>query len=387
MQFADKMQHFDINIFAKLEEKKQQAIARGQIVTNLSVGTPDFPPDQHVVDALCAASADPENFKYSLVDMPQLTTAVQDWYARRYGVSLQPEEITSVYGSQEGISHVFLPFCNPGDLIIAPDPCYPVFMFGPLLAGCEIYYTPLLEQNQYLIDFDSIPDEVAHRAKMIVVSYPNNPVTAKATPAFYQKLVAWAKQHHVFVVHDNAYSELVMDGDPGMSFLAVDGAKDVGIEFNSLSKSYNMTGLRISFALGNASMIHNFKKVRSQIDYGISYPVQKAAVAALNGPQDILQRNRDGYRIRRDALCGGLRAIGWAITDAPATMFVWAKLPTGYVNSTEFVLELIEKTGVICTPGSSFGPAGEGYIRFALVQSVEAIEAAIQRIAQSGMIG
>ena len=215
----------------------------------------------------------------------------------------------SVYGTQEGMAHVALPICNPGDLVIAPDPCYPVFMFGPRMAEAEIYYTPLKKENGFLIDFDSIPQDVAQRTKMIVVSYPNNPVTALATFEFYEKLVAWAKKYDVVVVHDNAYSELVMDEEPGMSFLKVPGAMDVGIEFNSLSKSYNLTGLRISFAMGNTEIIRNFRCLRSQIDYGISFPVQKAAIAALNGPQDILERNRKGYRERRDALCGGLSLI------------------------------------------------------------------------------
>ncbi|MEG0915254.1 MAG: aminotransferase class I/II-fold pyridoxal phosphate-dependent enzyme, partial [Christensenellaceae bacterium] len=258
--------------------------------------------------------------------------------------------------------------------------------YGPLMAGAKIYYTPLLEKNDFLIDFDSIPEDIAQKAKMIVVSYPNNPVTAMANKEFYEKLVAWAKRFDVIVVHDNAYSELVMDAQPSMSFLSVEGAKDVGIEFNSLSKSYNLTGLRISFAMGSKEVIRNFKQLRSQIDYGIAFPVQKAAIAALNGPQDIVKKNREGYKIRRDALCGGLRSIGWDVKNSPATMFVWAKLPKGYEKSFDFVLELLDKTGVICVPGESFGPSGEGFVRFALVQDVATIQKAVRLIKQSGMI-
>ena len=386
MKFADKMKVFDMNIFSKLEEKKAELLAQGREVINLSVGTPDFKPDDHVITALKEAAGVADNFKYSLADLPELIDAVIAWYGRRYGVTLEAEQVMSVYGTQEGMAHVALPICNPGDLVIAPDPCYPVFMFGPRMAEAEIYYTPLKKENNFMIDFDGIPEDVARRAKMIVVSYPNNPVTVKADRAFYEKLVAWAKKYDVVVVHDNAYSELVMDGEPGMSFLAVPGAMDVGIEFNSLSKSYNLTGLRISFAMGNHEIIRNFRCLRSQIDYGISFPVQKAAIAALNGPQDILERNRKGYRERRDALCGGLRSIGWNVPDSQATMFVWAPLPEGYAKSWEFVLELMERTGVICVPGESFGPAGEGFVRFALVEPAETMRRAVGLIADSGIL-
>lgn len=384
--FSKKMKHFDINIFAKLDDKKRELAASGRETVNLSVGTPDLQPDEHVVAALKSAAADTDNYKYSLADMPELTEAVISWYSKRYGVQLCAEEITSVYGSQEGLAHIAFPLCDPGDVVLVPDPSYPVFQCGPLLAGAEIAFTPLLAENDFLVDLDAIPEQVARRARMIVVSYPNNPVTAVAPRSFYENLVDWAKTYDVVVVHDNAYSELVMDGDPGMSFLAVPGAKDVGVEFNSLSKSYNLTGLRISFAMGNADIMHNFRCVRSQIDYGISFPVQIAAMAALNGPQDILDSNRACYRERRDALCGGLRDIGWNVPDSPATMFVWAKLPEGYSNSSDFVLELADKTGVLCTPGSSFGPAGEGYVRFALVQSPELLRRAVDKIEASGML-
>ncbi|MGI6153969.1 MAG: aminotransferase class I/II-fold pyridoxal phosphate-dependent enzyme [Christensenellaceae bacterium] len=386
MHTSEKMKYFDINIFTKLDDKKQALLAAGREVINLSVGTPDFPPDEHVMEALCQAAKEPANFKYSLVDLPELTDAAIAWYRRRFGVELEAAQITSVYGSQEGISHISMPFCNPGDLVIAPDPCYPVFMYGPLLASCEIYYTPLLAQNDFLVDFDSIPEQVAKKAKMIFVSYPNNPVTALANDEFYMKLIDWAKTYDVLVVHDAAYSELVMDGPPCKSFLSYPGAMDVGVEFNSLSKSYNMTGLRISFALGNSEMIRALRCVRSQIDYGIGYPVQRAAIAALSGPQEILKRNRAGYRARRDALCGGLRSIGWDMPDSPATMFCWAPLPVGYEKSFEFVLELMDKTGVICVPGESVGPAGEGFVRFALTDSVQQIEKAVELIHKSGII-
>ncbi len=386
MEFSELTQGLDRNIFSLLEDKKQERIAAGRKVINLSVGTPDFQPDAHVMQAAAQAAKNADNFKYSLGDLPGLTDSVVRWYARRYGVVLERDEITSVNGSQEGIGHIALTLINRGDCVLAPDPGYPIFSFGPKMAGASLYTTPLLEENNFLVDFGSIPPHVAHRAKLIVVSYPSNPVTAVADGEFYERLVHFAKKYGVFVVHDNAYSELVFDGQAGTSFLCTKGAKDVGIEFNSLSKSYNLTGARVSFALGNRHMIDKFKRLRSQYDYGMFYPVQFAAMAALDGPQDILEQNRKGYETRRDALCGGLRSIGWNVKNSPATMFVWARLPQRYQSSFDFVLKLIEQTGVICTPGSSFGPRGEGYVRFALVAPPDTMRRAVSLIQQSGIL-
>ena len=373
------------NIFLILENKRQELLKQGREVINLSVGTPDFPPDAHVMEALQTAAAQPENYRYSLKDIPALTAAVQRWYERRYGVQLQEEEITSVNGSQEGFAHIAFPLIDPGDTVIVSNPGYPVFSFGPQLAGAQLYETPLLRENDFLIDFASIPEQVARQAKMIVVSYPTNPVTVTAPRSFYKELVAFAKEYDIVVVHDNAYSEIILDGEPGGSFLSIPGAKEVGIELNSLSKSYNMTGCRISFALGNAEIIRAFKKVRSQIDYGIFLPIQYAAIAALDGPQDILERNRLGYRARRDALCQGLRNIGWDVPDSPATMFVWAPLPKHYTDSMAFTMDLIERAGVICIPGESFGSLGRQYVRFGLTAPVPTIRQAVRQIQQSGI--
>lgn len=380
------MQGLDRNIFSLLDDKKQERIRAGKEVINLSVGTPDFKPDAHVMEAAAQAAKNADNFKYSLSDLPELTDAVIRWYRRRYGVSLERDEVASVNGSQEGIGHIALALVNRGDCVLVPDPGYPIFSFGPKMAGACLFTTPLLEENNFLVDFDSIPPDVAHRAKLIVVSYPSNPVTAVADGEFYEKLVRFAKKYSLFVVHDNAYSELVFDGKQGTSFLCTKGAKDVGIEFNSLSKSYNLTGARVSFALGSRHMIDKFKSLRSQYDYGMFYPVQYAAIAALDGPQDILERNRRGYQERRDALCGGFRSIGWDVKNSPATMFVWAKLPQRYKSSFDFVLKLTERTGVICTPGSSFGPGGEGYVRFALVAPPETMQRAVQLMQKSSIL-
>ena len=386
MRFLKFGQDTESNTFNQLDDKKRELQARGVDVINLSIGTPDFAPDAHVMQAVSAAAEEPENYKYSMNDTPELVRAVQDWYARRYDVKLDPEQVMSVSGSQEGIAHVAFPFVGPGDLVLAPDPGYPIFTFGPMMTGAEIGLYPLYAEKGWILDFDDIPDEVADRAKLMVVSYPNNPTTAVADRDFYVRLVAFAKQHNILVLHDNAYSDLVLDGSEGISFLSVPGAMDVGIEFNSLSKTYNLTGMRVSFAVGNRDMIRRFHDFRSQIDYGMFYPAQAGAVAALTGPQDIVARNRAGYQARRDALCGGLRRIGWDVPDSRGSMFVWAKIPQGYASSAAFVLELMDKTGVICVPGLSFGAQGEGYVRFALVVPPARMEEAVRRIADSGIL-
>jgi LL-diaminopimelate aminotransferase len=386
MQFVKAGETAESNIFNQLDEKKKQLLASGKDVINLSIGTPDFQPDRHVMEAVSHAALDPEQYKYSLTETRALLDAVQHWYKRRYDVTLADEEIMAVCGSQEGIAHVGFAFAGEGDLVLAPDPGYPIFSFGPMMTGATIGLYPLREENGWQLDFADIPDDVADRAKAMIVSYPNNPTTAVADYAFYERLVEFARVHNIIVIHDNAYSDLLLNGGQGMSFLSVPGAKEVGIEFNSLSKTYNLTGMRVSFALGNRDVISRFRAFRSQIDYGMYYPIQAGAVAALEGPQDIVQRNREGYMARRDALCGGLRRIGWDVPDAQGTMFVWAKIPAHYSASVEFVMDLMEKTGVICVPGSSFGKQGEGYVRFALVVPPERMAQAVRLIEQSGIL-
>ncbi len=384
--FSDREESFKPNIFSVLNEKKNQRLKEGKVVYNLSVGTPDFKPDEHVMEAVSKACLNPDNYKYALADMPELLEAVQNWYKRRFDVSLEKDEIMSVYGSQEGITHVCLALCNEGDIVLVPDPCYPIFSTAPFLVGAKLEYYKLLKENNYLPYLEGIDPEIAKKAKAMIVSFPANPVCKTAPDEFYVKLIEFAKKYNIMIIHDNAYSEILFDGRKGTSFLKFEGAKDVGIEFNSLSKSYNLTGARVSFALGNKEIISKFKNIRTQIDYGIFLPVQYAAIAALNGPQDILERNRSEYEKRRNALCGGLRKIGWDIPDSEGTMFAWGPLPEGYTNSEEFCMELLEKTGVICTPGSSFGSLGEGHVRFALVLPVEKIEELIDVIDKSGII-
>ena len=386
MQFLKAGEPAESNIFNQLDERKRALLQSGKDVINLSIGTPDFQPDGHVMEAVSRAALDPEQYKYSLNETRALLDAVQDWYKRRYDVTLADDEIMAVCGSQEGIAHVCFPFAGPNDLILAPDPGYPIFSFGPLMAGATVALYPLKEENNWLLDFADIPEDIADRAKAMVVSYPNNPTTAVADRAFYERLVTFAREHNIIVIHDNAYSDLLLNGEQGLSFLSIPGAKEVGIEFNSLSKTYNLTGMRVSFALGNREVISKFRAFRSQIDYGMFYPIQAGAVAALTGPQDIVARNREGYMARRDALCGGLRSIGWDVPDAQGTMFVWAKIPDRFASSVDFVVELMEKTGVIVVPGSAFGAQGEGYVRFALVVPPERMAEAVRRIDQSGIL-
>lgn len=386
LNVAQRMEEFQPGIFNVLDERRQQRLAQGLPVYNLSIGTPDFLPDPHVVQALAQAASQPANYRYSLTELPELVEAVQHWYLRRYGVELEPEELMSIYGSQEGLTHIGWALCDPGDVVLVPDPGYPIFEMGPALCGAEIVHYPLKEENGYLPDLDGIEPELADQAKMMVVSYPANPVCVTAPDEFYHKLIAFAKAHNIIILHDNAYSDIIFDGRVGKSFLAYEGAKEVGVEYNSLSKTYNLTGARISFVLGNRQIIQTFRRLRSQIDYGIFLPVQHAAIAALNGPQDSVARNRAEYQARRDALCGGLRSIGWDVPDSQGSMFVWAPLPKGYHNSVDFCFELLERSGLLCTPGSAFGELGEGHVRFALVQPVPVMQEIVAAVAKSGML-
>ena len=379
--FSEKANSFKPNIFNILNERKAKMIEKGHTVYDLFVGTPDFKPAQHVIDAVVEASKDALNYRYSLGDTKELKGAVQRWYDRRYGVALNEDEILSVAGTQEGFAHVALTVCNPGDLVLVPNPGYPVFEVGPYLNDAVIGYYELDKNNHYMPMLDRIDEETAKKAKMIIVSYPLNPACTCADKKFYEELIEFAKKYNILVVHDNAYSEIEYDGRTGFSFLSIPGAKEVGIEFNSLSKTYNLTGIRISFALGNKEVIKKFKTIRSQFDYGTSYIVQKAAVAALDGPQEGVKKQCLEYQKRRDALCGGLNDIGWKVPYSEGTMFVWAPVPSGFKNSDDFCMQMLENTGVLCTPGSAFGSRGEGHVRFALVLDTDTIKKAV------GLIG
>ena len=386
MHFARRMDAFGAGIFNLLDDKRREMEAAGRKVYNLSIGTPDFLPAPHVMEALSQAALRPENYRYALTERPQLLEAVQNWYRRRYRVELERHEILSIYGSQEGLTHIGLAICDPGDVVLVPDPGYPIFEMGPFLCGAKIVRYPLLAENGYLPDPDAIDPAVARAAKMMVVSYPMNPVAVAAPAWFYEKLVAFAQRYHIIILHDNAYSDIIFDGREGDSFLQTPGAKEVGVEYNSLSKTYNLTGARISFVVGNAQVVEHFRTLRSQIDYGIFLPVQIAAEAALNGPQEGVEQQRLQYQARRDALCGGLRSIGWKVPDSQGTMFVWAPLPEGYSDSSAFCLELLHKTGLLCTPGAAFGELGEGHVRFALVRPPEEMAEIVEAVKAGGIL-
>lgn len=381
------MKDFEEGIFQVLNEKKNERIAQGKKVYNLSVGTPDFKPAQHIMDAVAEAAKKPENYKYSLADLPELTQSVINRFRKRYGVELEPDEIMSVYGSQEGITHIGMTLCNPGDGVLVPNPGYPIFSIGPSLADARLIPYDLTEENGYLPDLDAMDDELLKEVKFMVVSYPLNPVCKAAPKSFYERLVPWAKDKNIVIIHDNAYSDIIYDGREGISILSIPGAKDNCVEFYSLSKSYNYTGARMSFLVGNKEIVANFKKLRSQIDYGIFYPVQYGAIAALNGPDDMIRAQCLEYQKRRDALCGGLRSIGWNIQDSEGTMFAWGAIPEKYgEDDVSFVMELMEKSGVLCTPGSSFGTLGKGHVRFALTLPVEVIEEAVEAVKDAGVL-
>ncbi len=386
IKFAHRMKDYEAGIFQVLNEKKDEAERQGRTIYNLSVGTPDFPPAAHVVEAVVKASAKPENYKYALIDIPELIEAVQTRYKKRYGVTLQKDEIMSVYGSQEGIAHICLSLCDPGDVVLVPNPGYPIFGIGPSLAGAEVVTYDLKEEDHYLPDLDGMAEEVLARAKCMIVFYPLNPVCKAAPDEFYEKLIPWAAAHEILIIHDNAYSDIIYDGREGKSILRIPGAKETAVEFYSLSKSFNYTGARVSFLTGNKDVVACFKRLRSQIDYGTYLPVQYGAVAALNGSDQMVKDQCAEYQRRRDTLCGGLRKIGWPMEDSEGTMFAWAKIPAGYTDDVAFVMELVEKSGVLCTPGSSFGTLGKGHVRFALTMPVEKIKEAVDAIAASGMI-
>ena len=387
LQTASRMTDFEEGIFHILNDKKDELLKQGRKVYNLSVGTPDFKPEQHIIDAVVNAAKDPDNYKYALNDLPLLISAVQERFLKRYHVSLDTEEVMSVYGSQEGIAHIGLTLCNKGDIVLVPNPGYPIFSIGPSLAGAQMYSYDLMEENNYLPDLEHIDSQVLSKTKFMIVSYPLNPICKTAPREFYVKLVAWAKKHEIIILHDNAYSDIIYDGREGISLLSIEGAKDVAVEFYSLSKSYNYTGARVGFLVGNRELVQNFKKLRSQIDYGTFLPVQYGAIAALTGPDAAVIEQCRQYQNRRDALCQGLRSIGWQIEDSEGTMFAWGKIPASYKDDDVFfVMELMEKTGVLCTPGSSFGTMGKGHVRFALVLTPKEIQEAVRAIEISGIL-
>ncbi len=384
MQASQRLDRFGAEVFASLNNKLLALKAQGKTIYNMSVGTPDFKPYDHVVEALTHAAQDPEMWKYALRDLPELKQAVCDYYERRFGVSgITPSMVQSCNGTQEGVGHLGLALLDPGDTILVPDPCYPVFEAGAKIADAKLEYYPLVAEHNYLPYVAGIDPEVADRAKYMIVSLPANPVGSVGTPEVYEEIIAFAREHDLLIVHDNAYSDIVFDGEPGGSFLQYPGALEVGVEFFSLSKSFNVTGARIGFLVGREDVVSAFAKLRGQIDFGMFFPIQKAAIACLNGPRDEVEAQRLKYQERRDALCDGLEGLGWERPNAHGSMFVWAKLPGGRTDSMAFCEELMEKAGVVVTPGASFGPSGEGHVRMALVLPPDQIALAVEAIREA----
>ena len=383
---SDRLNHFETGIFSSLNAEKERLIKEGKKVYNLFIGTPDFTPPQHIIDALVESAKKPESWKYSLTESQELLDAVCRYYKTRFNTEITPDLIASVNGSQEGMGHLGLCLCNKGDVVLLPDPAYPVFEVGAYFGEAQIEYYPLIKENSFLPRLDLIDEEILHKTKYMVVSYPSNPVGAAAPKEVYLELIEYAKKYNFIIINDNAYSDIIFDGKEGFSFLSLEGALEVGAEFFSLSKSFNVTGARISFLIGNKQIINAMKLLRSQYDFGMFTPIQAAAIAALTGPMDSVKEQCKEYQKRRDALCNGLRALGWHIPDSDGTMFVWAPLPDGFDSSKDFCNELVKKSGVICTPGIAFGPRGEGYVRFALVLPHDQLKEVVNAIDKSGIL-
>lgn len=381
--FADRVKNLPPYLFAAIDRMKQEALSRGVDLIDLSIGDPDIPTPGHIVDAMKRAVEKPAYHRYpSYEGMLSFREAVSEWYGKRFSVTLDPgKEVLSLIGSKEGIGHIPLAFVNPGDIVLVPSPGYPVYPVGTLFAEGESHIMPLIEDNCFLPDLRSIPESVLKRTKLMFINYPNNPTSAVAHKGFYEDVAALARRYDIIVCHDAAYSEIYYDGKRPMSFLEIEGAKEVGIEFHSLSKTYNMTGWRIGFAVGNSDVIAGLGKIKTNLDSGVFQAVQEAAIVALGTDDDTLSGIRDVWQSRRDALFDGLRNIGFHLVKPEATFYLWAKVPAGF-DSSGFVSHLLGKAGVLATPGNGFGAPGEGYVRFALTVPVERIKEAVERISK-----
>lgn len=373
-------------LFAEIDRLKQDAIRRGMDIINLGVGDPDLPTPSHIVARMQEAAADPRHHQYpSYEGMLSFRQAVADWYSKRFGVTLDPQtEVLSLIGSKEGIGHIPLAFIDPGDVVLVPDPGYPVYQAGTVFADGIPYFMPLTRERSFLPDLEAIPSEVLKKARIMFLNYPNNPTAAVASRAFFAEAVDFARRHRLILCHDAAYSEMAYDGYLPESLLAVEGAKDVAIEYHSLSKTYNMTGWRIGFAVGCREVLSGLGRIKTNLDSGVFQAVQEAAIAALNGPQECVEAMRAVYKERRDALVDGLSALGFVVDKPQATFYVWIGVPKEH-TSASFASALLSDVGIVMTPGTGFGRSGEGYIRAALTVDVSRIKEAIERIAASNL--
>ncbi len=380
-ELSQRLRRLPPYLFAEIDRAKRRLRAEGKNLIDLGVGDPDRPTPAHIIEALYRAAQDPDNHTYALdFGMTELREAIAGWYRDRFGVELDPDtEVLPLLGTKEGIAHIPLAFVNPGDLVLVPDPGYPVYASGTIFAGGEPVRMPLKAENGFLADLETIDGETASRARLLFLNYPNNPTAAVCDLAYLEKAAAFSKKHGIILCHDAAYTELAFDGFRPPSFLQAEGAREVGIEFHSLSKTYNMTGWRVGFAVGNPEVIQGLSKVKSNIDSGIFQAVQKAGVAALTGPQDFREELLETYRRRRDTLVDGLNDLGWKVTRPRATFYVWCPVPDGS-PSADFAKRLLEEAGVVATPGVGLGPSGEGYVRMALTRPEEEIRQALERL-------
>ncbi|BBB93070.1 MAG TPA: aminotransferase class I/II-fold pyridoxal phosphate-dependent enzyme [Methylomusa anaerophila] len=378
---ADRMQGLSSAIFSQVDDLRKSETAAGKDVITLSIGSPDMSPAPHIIAALKQSADCCFNYGYTLTKgSTDLLQAITAWYENKFGVILDPQtEVHSLIGSQEGLAHISLCLINPGDVVLIPDPGYPIYSAGPLIAGAELYRLPLTAANNYLPDLSAIDPSVLRRAKMMILNYPNNPLAATAPREFLQEVVHFARRYEILVCYDFAYSDLVFDNYRPDSFLSLPGAKDIAIEFNSLSKTYSMAGCRVGYAVGNSKVLSLLGRLKSNFDYGIFYPLQQAAVAALTGPQDCIIATAACYQRRRDIIVDGLNSMGWKVSRPKASMYVWAPVPTKE-SSFNFTVSLLKNTGVAVIPGSAFGNCGEGYVRIALVQPEHRLEEAVLRI-------
>ncbi len=378
---AERLKQLPPYLFKEIDRKKAEVMARGVDIIDLGVGDPDLPTPAHIIEALKRAADDPANHRYpSYSGMNDFKEVVAQWYRERSGVELDPEtEVVSLIGCKEGLAHLPLAFIDPGDVTLVPTPAYPVYNIATIFAGGRPHFMPLLRENNFLPDLDAIPDEVADRAKLIFLNYPNNPTSAVADLAFFDRVVEFARKHRVLVCHDAAYSELAFDGYRSPSFLEVDGAKEMGLEFHSLSKTYNMTGWRIGFAVGNQKGIEGLSAVKSNVDSGVFQAVQMAGIEAFRGDQSCVREMNQVYTRRRDLMVKGLRDAGLEVEPPKATFYLWIAVPGGY-TSAQFATRLLEEAGVVVTPGNGFGEPGEGYFRIALTQKRERLSEAAERV-------
>ena len=382
---ADRLKKLPPYLFAELDRKKAEARSRGVDVIDLGVGDPDLPTPDNIIDKLAEAAKEPRYHRYpSYTGMNEFRKAVSRWYKKRADVDLDPtQEVVSLIGSKEGIAHIPLAFINPGDVVLVPSPAYPVYAIATMFAGGTPFEMPLLKENGFLPDLGSIPGDILAKAKMMFINYPNNPTAAPATHDFFKSVVDFAAKNNIMICHDFAYSEMTFDGYIPPSFLSIPGAKDVGIEFHSLSKTYNMTGWRIGWAAGNSQIIGGLGRIKSNIDSGIFEAIQVAGIEALEGDQQCLADMRRIYTERRDVLVAGLKKLGISVKAPKATFYVWFEVPSGYTSAT-FASLLLEKSGIVATPGNGFGAPGEGYVRMALTVSKERLGEAVERMAKAG---